>query len=308
MDQPAVVARDLKKSYARVPAVKGVNFTVPARTCFGFLGPNGAGKTTTMRMIACTVPPTGGRLDVLGLNVMEHPRGIKSRIGVVPQEDNLDEEISVLDNLMIHARYQGVPRKRGLQRADELLEFIALTDKRDREIRELSGGLKRRLMIARAMLHDPQLLILDEPTTGLDPQARHLVWEKLRDLKRSGVTLLLTTHYMEEASQLCDSLVIMHLGEVLVEGHPRDVIATCTSPEVVEVFEPSTQLQNELEQLSDLADRVEKLADRWLLYTQDGEPLLAKVRALGADAGSVWLRGGTLEDVFLTLTGRGLRE
>jgi lipooligosaccharide transport system ATP-binding protein len=308
MDQPAVVARDLKKTYRDVPAVKAINFTVPSRTCFGFLGPNGAGKTTTMRMIACTVPPTSGRLDVLGTNVLEHPRQIKSRIGVVPQEDNLDEEISVLDNLMIHARYQGVPRKRALERADELLEFIALTDKRDREIRELSGGMKRRLMIARAMLHDPQLLILDEPTTGLDPQARHLVWEKLRELKRSGVTLLLTTHYMEEASQLCDSLVIMHLGEVLVEGPPREVISTCTSPEVVEVFEPSPQLQQEIDELSALVDRVEHLPDRILLYTQDGEPLLAKVRALGVDPGSVWLRGGTLEDVFLTLTGRGLRE
>src|SRR5436305_2408681 len=225
MDQPAVVARDLKKSYARVPAVKGVSFSVPPRTCFGFLGPNGAGKTTTMRMIACTVPPSGGTLDVLGMDVMSDPRRIKSHIGVIQQEDNLDEEISVIDNLMIHARYQGVPRRRAIKRADELLDFIALTDKRDREIRELSGGMKRRLMIARAMLHDPQVLILDEPTTGLDPQARHLVWEKLRELKRSGVTLLLTTHYMEEASQLCDSLVIMHLGEVLVEGPPREVIA-----------------------------------------------------------------------------------
>ena len=308
MDQPAVIARDLKKSYGRFPAVKGVNFTVPARTCFGFLGPNGAGKTTTMRMIACTVPPTSGRLEVAGLDVTHDPREIKSRIGVIQQEDNLDEEISVIDNLMIHARYQGVPRKKALQRAAELLDFISLTEKRDREIRELSGGMKRRLMIARAMLHDPQLLILDEPTTGLDPQARHLVWEKLRELKRSGVTLLLTTHYMEEASQLCDSLVIMHLGEVLVEGPPRDVIATCTSPEVVEVFEPPEKLQHELEEICALADRVERLPDRWLLYTQEGEPLLAKVRSLGIDAGSVWLRGGTLEDVFLNLTGRGLRE
>jgi lipooligosaccharide transport system ATP-binding protein len=308
MDNPAVLARDLRKLYRRVPAVRGINFTVPPRTCFGFLGPNGAGKTTTMRMIACTVPPTGGRLDVLGMNVLGEPRKIKSHIGVVPQEDNLDEEISVLDNLMIHARYQGVPRKQALRRADELLEFIALEEKRDREIRELSGGMKRRLMIARAMLHDPRMLILDEPTTGLDPQARHLVWEKLRELKRSGVTLLLTTHYMEEASQLCDSLVIMHLGQVLVEGPPREVIAQHTSPEVVEVFEPPPQFQDELDEICTLADSVERLPDRWLLYTHQGEPLLAKVRALGVDAGSVWLRGGTLEDVFLTLTGRGLLE
>jgi lipooligosaccharide transport system ATP-binding protein len=307
-DSPAVLARGLAKHFGRFPAVRGIEFTIAPRTCFGFLGPNGAGKTTTMRMISCTVPPTAGTLDVLGLSVTDSPRQIKARIGLVPQEDNLDEEISVLDNLMIHARYHGMRRPRALENADQLLAFMALTDKRDREIRELSGGMKRRLMIARAMLHDPELLILDEPTTGLDPQARHLVWEKLRELKRSGVTLLLTTHYMEEASQLCDELVIMHEGRILVQGSPRDVIAQHTTREVVEVFEPSTEIQHELDELAHLTERVERLADRWLLYTDDGEPLLAKVRALGIDAGCVWLRGGTLEDVFLALTGRGLLE
>jgi lipooligosaccharide transport system ATP-binding protein len=308
MDDAAVIARDLRKLYRYLEAVKSVSFEVPARSCFGFLGPNGAGKTTTMRMIACAVPPTSGDLDVLGIPVVQAPRRIKARLGLVPQEDNLDEEISVLDNLMIHARYHGMRRDKALTSADQLLDFMALTEKRDREIRELSGGMKRRLMIARAMLHSPELLILDEPTTGLDPQARHLVWEKLRELKREGVTLLLTTHYMEEASQLCDRLVIMHEGNILVQGSPRELIAQHTTREVVEVFEPPPDVQTELERLAAVAERVERLADRWLLYTNDGEPLLAKVRALGMDAGSVWLRGGTLEDVFLVLTGRGLRE
>jgi lipooligosaccharide transport system ATP-binding protein len=308
MADTAVLARDLRKRYRFLEAVNSVSFDVPAKSCFGFLGPNGAGKTTTMRMIACAVPPTAGELEVLRMSVTAAPRKIKSRLGVVPQEDNLDEEISVLDNLMIHARYHGMRRAKALANADQLLEFMALAEKRDREIRELSGGMKRRLMIARAMLHDPELLILDEPTTGLDPQARHLVWEKLRELKRAGVTLLLTTHYMEEAAQLCDRLVIMHEGRILVAGSPRELIAEHTTREVVEVFEPPEQLHADLERLAAVAERVERLADRWLLYTDDGEPLLAKVRALGLEAGSVWLRGGTLEDVFLALTGRGLLE
>ena len=305
---PAVLARGLVKRFGHLAAVNGVDFSIEPQTCFGFLGPNGAGKTTTMRMIACTVPPTEGMLEVLGIPVTTAPREIKARLGLVPQEDNLDEEISVLDNLMIHARYHGMRKGRALSNADQLLEFMSLSEKRGREIRELSGGMKRRLMIARAMLHDPEVLILDEPTTGLDPQARHLVWEKLRELKRSGVTLLLTTHYMEEASQLCDELVIMHEGRILVQGSPREVIQQHTTREVVEVFEPPPEIQKELDDLSSLVDRVERLADRWLLYTNDGEPLLAKVRALGIDAGCVWLRGGTLEDVFLALTGRGLLE
>jgi lipooligosaccharide transport system ATP-binding protein len=304
----AVIARGLTKRFGPLGAVKEIDFSVAPQTCFGFLGPNGAGKTTTMRMISCTVPPSAGSLDVLGLSVTQAPRKIKARLGLVPQEDNLDEEISVLDNLMIHARYHGMKRSRALANADQLLEFMSLTEKRNREIRELSGGMKRRLMIARAMLHEPELLILDEPTTGLDPQARHLVWEKLRELKRSGVTLLLTTHYMEEASQLCDELVIMHEGRILVQGSPRDVIVQHTTREVVEVFEPPPEIQADLDGIGLLTERVEKLADRWLLYTNDGEPLLGKVRALGIDAGCVWLRGGTLEDVFLALTGRGLLE
>jgi lipooligosaccharide transport system ATP-binding protein len=306
--QPAVVARDLVKRYKALEAVRSISFDVPPQSCFGFLGPNGAGKTTTMKMISCALPPTSGRLDVLGTPVTSDPRGIKSRMGIVPQEDNLDEEITVLDNLLIHARYHGIKPRDATPTALELLEFMELYEKRDQEIRELSGGMKRRLMIARGMLNAPEILILDEPTTGLDPQARHLVWERLRTLKRRGVTLLLTTHYMEEAAQLCDRLVIMHEGRILVEGPPRDVVAQHTSPEVVEVFEPPVEAHTQLDSIAEMAQRVEKLADRWLFYTDEGDVLREKVRALSLPTGSVWLRGGTLEDVFLSLTGRGLLD
>jgi lipooligosaccharide transport system ATP-binding protein len=303
----AVVARGLVKRFGEFEAVRGVDFEVSGRECFGFLGPNGAGKTTTMRMIATSSPPTGGELSVLGMPV-ERGREIRRRLGVVPQENNLDEEVSVVDNLLIYARYFDIPRRIARPTADELLHFVALQDKRDWRIDRLSGGMKRRLLVARALMNEPDVLILDEPTTGLDPQARHLVWEKLRSLKRQGVTLLLTTHYMDEAAQLCDRLVIMHEGRILVEGSPRELVARETSPQVIEVFDPDPEEARALLDLEGLSDRVERLADRWLLYTADGEGLLAKVRGVKADPGSVWLRGATLEDVFLQLTGRGLLE
>jgi lipooligosaccharide transport system ATP-binding protein len=303
----AVVARDLVKRFGGFEAVRGVDFDVAERECFGFLGPNGAGKTTTMRMIACSSPPSGGELSVLGLPV-ERGREIRRRLGVVPQENNLDEEVSVVDNLVIYARYFDIPRKTARATAEELLGFVALQDKRDWRIDRLSGGMKRRLLVARALMNEPDVLILDEPTTGLDPQARHLVWEKLRSLKRQGVTLLLTTHYMDEAAQLCDRLVIMHEGRILIEGPPRDLVAREISPQVIEVFDPSAEESRALLDLEGLADRVERLADRWLLYTSDGEGMLAKVRGIKGDPGAVWLRGATLEDVFLQLTGRGLLE
>jgi lipooligosaccharide transport system ATP-binding protein len=287
--------------------VRGIDFAVAAQECFGFLGPNGAGKTTTMRMLACIAPPTDGSLEVLGRPVGE-ARAIKRRMGVVPQETNLDEGVSVLENLLIYARYFDIPPRRARPKAEDLLRFVALDDRRDWNIMQLSGGMKRRLLIARALVNDPELLVLDEPTTGLDPQARHLVWEKLRALKRQGVTLLLTTHYMEEAAQLCDRLVIMHEGRILVEGAPRALIARETSPQVVEVFEPPAAAVAALEALAARAERVERLPDRWLFYTRDGDALLAAVRAIVPDRGAVWLRGGTLEDVFLRLTGRGLLE
>jgi len=302
-----VVARGLTKHFGEFEAVRGVDFEVDQRQCFGFLGPNGAGKTTTMRMISCTSPPTAGELTVLGLPA-SRGRYIRRRMGVVPQENNLDEEVSVVDNLLIYARYFDIPRRVARPAAEELLHFVALQDKRDWRIDRLSGGMKRRLLVARALINEPELLILDEPTTGLDPQARHLVWEKLRSLKRQGVTLVLTTHYMDEAAQLCDRLVIMDQGRILVEGPPRDLVARETSPQVIEVFEPDDEVAPGLRALGDLAERVERLADRWLFYTADGDGLLAKVRGVVPDPGAVWLRGATLEDVFLQLTGRGLLE
>jgi lipooligosaccharide transport system ATP-binding protein len=303
-----VAASSLIKRYGDFEAVRGIDFEVSERECFGFLGPNGAGKTTTMRMISCSSPPSAGELSVLGMGVATDARAIKRRTGVLPQEYNLDEEVGVLDNLVIYARYFDIAPRVSRPRAEELLEFMALSDKRDWLIPRLSGGMKRRLMIARALMNQPELLILDEPTTGLDPQARHLVWEKLRKLKREGVTLLLTTHYMDEAAQLCDRLVIMHEGRILVEGSPREVVRKETSPFVVEVFEPSEEAKPALARLDGLADRVEQLSDRWLFYTADGDALMAKVRDAVPDPGSVWLRGATLEDVFLALTGRGLLE
>jgi lipooligosaccharide transport system ATP-binding protein len=302
-----VVARRLTKRFGQFEAVRGVDFEVRGRECFGFLGPNGAGKTTTMRMISCASPPTDGELSVLGLP-SSRGRDIRRRMGVVPQENNLDEEVSVVENLLIYARYFDIPGRVAGPAAEELLRFVALHDKRDWRIDRLSGGMKRRLLIARALINEPELLILDEPTTGLDPQARHLVWEKLRSLKRQGVTLVLTTHYMDEAAQLCDRLVIMHEGRILIEGSPRELVARETSPQVIEVFEPDEDAARGLRHLADLAERVERLADRWLFYTADGDALLAKVRGVVPDPGAVWLRGATLEDVFLQLTGRGLLE
>jgi lipooligosaccharide transport system ATP-binding protein len=262
-----------------------------------------------MRMISCAVRPTDGALDVLGMNVVPHAREIKARMGVMPQEDNLDEDVTVIENLLIYARYFGVPVRRSRSQAEELLRFVQLEDKAPRRIVELSGGMKRRLMIARALINQPEMLILDEPTTGLDPQARHLVWEKLRALRREmGITLVLTTHYMEEAAQLCDRLVIMHEGRILVQGTPRELVRAHTSRQVIEVYDPIADVQRALNDLEALTDRIERLNDRWLLYTADGDELLRKVRALDVDPASVWLRGGTLEDVFLSLTGRRLVE
>ena len=308
MSDSVVSAHGLTKRYGQFDAVRAIDFDVRSRECFGFLGPNGAGKTTTMRMISCFSPPSAGDLTVLGMRGWTDGRRIKRRVGVVPQENNLDEEVSVVQNLVIYARYFDIPPRVATPRAEQLLEFVALSDKRDWVIPRLSGGMKRRLLIARALMNEPELLVLDEPTTGLDPQARHLVWEKLRSLKRQGVTLLLTTHYMEEAAQLCDRLVIMHEGRILVEGSPQQVIAEHTSPQVIEVFEPPEEALPGLSALESVADRAERLADRWLFYTTDGEALLNKVRSLPVTASSVWLRGGTLEDVFLALTGRGLLE
>jgi lipooligosaccharide transport system ATP-binding protein len=302
-----ILARGLVKRYGTFEAVRGVDFDVAEGECFGFLGPNGAGKTTTMRMISTTLPLSEGDLTVLGMPVSQG-REIRRRMGVVPQENNLEDDLPVLENLVVYARYFGIPARVSRPLAEELLSFVALEDKKDWLVPKLSGGMKRRLLVARALMNEPELLILDEPTTGLDPQARHLVWEKLRSLRRQGVTLLLTTHYMEEAAQLCDRLVIMHEGRILVEGPPRELVARESSPQVVEVFEPSEEAARVLSTLDGAADRVDRLSDRWLFYTNQGEEILAKIRTVVPDPGAVWLRGATLEDVFLRLTGRGLLE
>ncbi|HLF23284.1 MAG TPA: ATP-binding cassette domain-containing protein, partial [Burkholderiales bacterium] len=247
----------------------------------------------------------GGTMTVLGLHIPQDGRRIRARIGVVPQENNLDEELPVIENLVVYARYFDIPRAVAAPRAEELLTFVALQEKHDWPVPKLSGGMKRRLLIARALMNKPDVLVLDEPTTGLDPQARHLVWEKLRELKRDGVTLVLTTHYMDEASQLCDRLVIMHEGRILIEGRPRDLIAKQIPRHVIEVLDPSFELPA---RMNGLVQRVEHLADRVLVYTTDGDRLLKRIRTAAAEPDSVWLRGATLEDVFLHMTGRGLME
>jgi lipooligosaccharide transport system ATP-binding protein len=291
------------------PAVDTVSFAVEDGECFGFLGPNGAGKTTTMRMIACRAQRTDGDLSILGLDPRTDERTIKERIGVIPQETNLDSVISVQENLVVYASYFGIPQADARALASELLEFVQLADRADWHIDSLSGGMKRRLLVARGLVNTPRLLVLDEPTTGLDPQARHLVWEKLRDLKRRGVTLVITTHYMEEAAQLCDRLVIMHQGRILVEGSPRDLIATHVAPEVIELTSGDARALGRLvEETAPYSQAHEIVGDRLVLHTDDGEGLLKVTNATGIDYETTTIRPATLEDVFLELTGRRLEE
>jgi lipooligosaccharide transport system ATP-binding protein len=303
-----VAARDLKKSYNGFQAVKGVDFEVHSGECFGFLGPNGAGKTTTMKMIYGAVIPTDGDLDVAGLDVRRHEREIKRRIGVVPQENNLDDELKVRENLLVYGRYYDLPRKLALQRADELLDFVQLTQKADSKVEQLSGGMKRRLLIARALINDPEIVVLDEPTTGLDPQARHLVWDRLRALTGEGKTLLLTTHYMEEAARLCDRLVIMEGGLIIAEGSPKQLVDEHVSPQVLE-FRADPEVLEVLRPLvEDAADAVERSGDVLLAFTADGEALMERVHGLGIGVENTVYRHAELEDVFLRLTGRRLLE
>jgi lipooligosaccharide transport system ATP-binding protein len=309
--EAVVTAADLVKRYASsdVPAVNGIDFDVFDRECFGFLGPNGAGKTTTMRMISCRAQRTAGHLRVLGLDPAADERGIKRQIGVVPQETNLDTVISVEENLVVYARYFDIPATEARERAAELLDFVQLGDRGPWNVENLSGGMKRRLLVARALMNRPSLMILDEPTTGLDPQARHLVWEKLRALKRTGVTLVITTHYMEEAAQLCDRLVIMHQGAILVEGRPADLVREHVAPFVVELTARSAPaLEALVGAVAGYAPSHEVAGDRLILHTGDGESLLNKVNEAGADYEAATFRPATLEDVFLKLTGRRLEE
>ena len=303
-----LVAKDLKKSYNGFEAVKGVDFEVHRGECFGFLGPNGAGKTTTMKMIYGAVIPTSGELDVAGLDVRRCEREIKRRIGVVPQENNLDDELKVKENLLVYGRYYDLPRKLALQRADELLDFVQLTEKAESKVEQLSGGMKRRLLIARALINDPEIVVLDEPTTGLDPQARHLVWDRLRALTVEGKTLLLTTHYMEEAARLCDRLVIMEGGLIIAEGAPGELIERHVSPQVLE-FRGSPESLERLRPVVEAAsDAVERSGEALLVFTKDGEALLREVHASGIEVDNSVYRQAGLEDVFLRLTGRRLIE
>ena len=306
-----ISAGELVKRYgtSTTAAVDGIEFDVREQECFGFLGPNGAGKTTTMRMISCRGQRSSGQLTVLGLDPADDERTIKRRIGVVPQETNLDDALSVIENLVVYARYFDIPLKEGRQRARELLEFVQLSDRADWHVESLSGGMKRRLLIARGLMNRPQLLVLDEPTTGLDPQARHLVWERLRDLKRQGVTLILTTHYMEEAQQLCDRLVIMHQGKILVEGSPAELVAQHVAPEVVELTADDPEdLLHMAEEVSSFASDHEIVGDRLVLHVEDAESLLKAVNDAGVNYEGATFRRAGLEEVFLKLTGRRLDE
>ena len=303
-----LVARDLKKSYDGFEAVRGVDFEVRRGECFGFLGPNGAGKTTTMKMIYGAVISTSGELHVAGLDVRRCEREIKRRIGVVPQENNLDDELQVKENLLVYGRYYDLPRKLALRRADELLEFVQLTEKANAKVEQLSGGMKRRLLIARALINDPEIVVLDEPTTGLDPQARHLVWERLRALTTEGKTLLLTTHYMEEAARLCDRLVIMEGGIIIAQGTPTELIEEHVSPQVLE-FRASPETLERLRPVAEAAaDAVERSGEALLVFTADADDLMEEVRASGMEVENTVYRQAGLEDVFLRLTGRRLIE
>ena len=299
-------AQDLTKRFGGFVAVDGVTFAIARGESFGFLGPNGAGKTSTMRMISCMSPASAGTLRVLGLDPATDGPRIRARIGLVPQEDTLDLELTVLDNLMVYGRYFDLPRAEIRRRAGRLLEFAQLSERAGDRVESLSGGMKRRLTIARSLISDPELLILDEPTTGLDPQARHLLWDRLYRLKQEGVTQVITTHYMDEAEQLCDRLVVMDHGRFAAEGSPRQLIEQHSTREVVELRFHSGEHEVHAADLADLAERIEVLPDRLLLYTADGDGALSEVHRRGLTPESALVRRSTLEDVFLRLTGRTL--
>ncbi len=309
-----VRARGLTKHFGDFTAVDGIDFSLARGEAFGFLGPNGAGKSSTMRMIGCVSPPTSGELTILGLDPVADGPAIRSRLGVVPQEDTLDIELTVRENLLVYGRYFGLSRAVIRERTAMLLDFVQLSDRAEEQVEPLSGGMKRRLVIARSLINEPEILLLDEPTTGLDPQARHIVWDRLFRLKQRGVTLILTTHYMDEAEQLCDRLVVMDGGKIAAEGSPRELIARYSTPEVLELrFDPAEHEQA-AEKLAGLpaqrqgVQRLEVLADRVLVYTGNGEETLEAARGLGLEPLTSLVRRSTLEDVFLRLTGRRLGE
>jgi lipooligosaccharide transport system ATP-binding protein len=308
LHEDLIVARELTKVYGAFTAVDGIDFRVARGEAFGFLGPNGAGKSSTMRMIGCVSPPTRGELSILGMDATRDGTRIKARLGSVPQDDTLDRELTVRENLHIYGRYFGMRRAEIRPRAEQLLEFARLTEKADQKVDSLSGGMRRRLTIARALINSPDLVLLDEPTTGLDPQARHLLWERLFQLKQDGVTLILTTHYMDEAEQLCDRLAVMDGGRIVAEGSPRELIEQYVTREVVELrFTPGEQ-RKALEQVAGIGSRIDELPDRLLCYADDGEGALEEVHRRGVTPVTTLIRRASLEDVFLTLTGRSLVE
>ncbi len=307
MPEVLVRARGLTKRFGGFTAVDGIDFDLYQGEAFGFLGPNGAGKSSTMRMLGCVSPPTQGELTILGADPIRAGAAIRARLGVVPQEDTLDNELTVRDNMLVYGRYFGLSRKLIAERTDELLDFVQLTERADDQVDPLSGGMKRRLTIARSLINSPDILILDEPTTGLDPQARHVVWDRLFRLKQRGVTLILTTHYMDEAEQLCDRLVVMDHGLIVAEGTPRELITRYSTPEVLELrFPPDLQDEAFAKVKTLSAERTELTADRMLLYAADGDDLLARVHQAGLKPTGEFVRRSTLEDVFLQLTGRTL--
>jgi lipooligosaccharide transport system ATP-binding protein len=305
-DEPLIHARGLVKRFAEFAAVDGIDVDVRRGEAFGFLGPNGAGKSSTMRMIGCVSPPTDGVLRILGLDPLRDGPAIRAKLGVCPQLDNLDSELTVRENLTTYARFFGINRKVARQRADELLEFVQLSERANSKVEPLSGGMKRRLTIARALVNEPEILLLDEPTTGLDPQARHLVWERLFRLKQQGVTLVLTTHYMDEAEQLCDRLVVMDGGRIVAEGSPRALIDQYSTREVVELRFNVESQEAFADKLTGVGERLEVLPDRILLYVPDGDDAVAEVQRRALSPASVLVRRSSLEDVFLHLTGRTL--
>ncbi|PPK98469.1 lipooligosaccharide transport system ATP-binding protein [Kineococcus xinjiangensis] len=307
---PLIEARGLVKRFGGFTAVDGIDVSVAAGEAFGFLGPNGAGKSSTMRMVGCVSPPSAGTLRILGLDPVHDGSAIRARLGVVPQRDTLDEELTVRENVVVYARYFGLSRAQSRAKADELLEFAQLTERADDRVEPLSGGMKRRLTIARALVNDPDILLLDEPTTGLDPQARHVLWDRLFRLKRQGVTLVLTTHYMDEAEQLCDRLVVMDGGRIAAEGSPRELIRQYSTREVLELRLADGVAGSEPARVAELlardARRTEVLPDRVLVYTDDADAAAAEAEQRGFAVVSALTRRSTLEDVFLHLTGRTL--
>ena len=306
MSEPLIVAENLQKRFGEFTAVDGIDVQVQKGEAFGFLGPNGAGKSSTMRMIACVSPVTSGHLRVFGLDPAKHGADIRRRIGVVPQLDTLDTELSVQENLWLYGRFFDLPRAEAKRRAVELLEFAQLTERAKSVVDTLSGGMKRRLSIARSLINEPELLLLDEPTTGLDPQARHVLWDRLYRLKQQGVTLVLTTHYMDEAEQLCDRLVVMDQGKIVAEGSPRSLIEKYATREVLELRFAADGNEAAFAKLEGIGDRQELLPDRVLVYADDGEHALAETHRRGLAPESALVRRASLEDVFLLLTGRSL--